>query len=103
MDDKDFKELNENVAYEKTKALGRPIGNGPGTWTTSCSVPYPFKELCFKYSISPSNALKEGILMFLELHKDFPQTEYEEIIKQKGVFLEQKKKFSEIINKIGGL
>lgn len=90
MNDEEFKQLNDET---KAAKLGRPLGDGEGTWTTSCSVPYSFKALCKKYDISPSNALKEGVLMLLNQNEHFPQTTYEELL-VKGIFIEQKRKFA---------
>lgn len=96
MNDQEFNELNEAV---KPLKVGRPLEAGEGTWTTSCSVPYGFKLLCRKYNISPSNALREGILMILNQNDQFPQTDYEEKL-VKGSFVDQKRKFAEIISKL---
>ena len=96
MNDDEFKKLNDEVRPLK---VGRPLENGEGVWITSCSVPYGFKQLCKKYQISPSNALKEGILAILNNCDQFPQTEYEER-QIKGMFVDQKRKFAEIISKL---
>lgn len=97
MNQDEFDQMNAEIA--PLKAVGRPFKGGEGTWTTSCSVPYTYKDLCKKYDISPSNALREGILMLLNQNEHFPQTEYEER-QVKGVFVDHKRKFAEIIAKL---
>jgi hypothetical protein len=101
MNDEEFKLLNEAIAIPKAEKLpvGRPIKPDSGSWTQPCSAPYLWRKLCEKYEISPSNAFQEGILMLLNNNENFPQTEYEERL-VKGVFVDHKRKFAEIIAKI---
>lgn len=83
----------------RKKIIGRPVQVGSGTMIISCSIPYGYKDLMVKYDISPSNAIKEGILMLLNNNPRFPENAYEELQTGKGLFVEKRAAFAAVLSK----
>lgn len=102
MENVDENEINEqNRTFEPMmpQRVGRPVKPGSGVMVISCSIPYGYKDLMIKYGISPSNALKEGVLMLLNDNPNFPQTDYESL-QMKGHFVEKRKQFAQMLSKV---
>lgn len=102
MENIDENGINEETTVflpEKPQKVGRPVKQGSGVMIISCSIPYGYKDLMIKYGISPSNALKEGILMLLNDNPQFPQDEYESM-QMKGHYVEKRKQFAQMLSKV---